>query len=50
MRRKKVLNCVVLSCLNKPLLIWRWFRRYYFSKLLKGKEPTDLPLPGEAGS
>jgi len=33
MAKKRVSNCVILSCLNKPGVIWRFFRRYYFNRL-----------------
>lgn len=26
-------NCVILSCLTRPGVIWRFFRRYYFYRL-----------------
>ena len=31
--RKRLINCVVLSCLHKPGVIWRFFRRHYFNRL-----------------
>lgn len=40
-RTKRVLNCVVLSCLNRPGVIWRFFRRIYFYRL--GKKIEALP-------
>jgi len=35
------MNCVVLSCLNRPGVIWRFFRRIYFYRL--GKKIEALP-------
>ena len=34
-KRKRIVNCVVLSCLHKPGVIWRFFRRAYFYRLTK---------------
>lgn len=34
-KRKRIVNCVVLSCLHKPGVIWRFFRRAYFFRLTK---------------
>lgn len=31
--KQKWVNCVVLSCLHKPGVIWRFFRRFYFYRL-----------------
>ncbi|MBI4550091.1 MAG: hypothetical protein HY714_04115 [Candidatus Omnitrophica bacterium] len=48
MKRKKILNCVVLSSLDNPVLIYRWFRRRYFQRIfnkLFGKLGTqEIPL------
>ncbi len=33
MAKKRVCNCVILSRLNRPGVIWRFFRLYYFSRL-----------------
>lgn len=32
-RKERWTNCVILGCLNRPGLIWRFFRRYYFHRL-----------------
>lgn len=40
-KNKRVLNCVVLSRLNRPGVIWRFFRRVYFYRL--GKKIESLP-------
>lgn len=44
MKRKKYMNCVVLSCLDKPTLIYRWFRRKYFSRLIGKERPAEIPF------
>jgi hypothetical protein len=35
MVKKRICNCVILSCLNRPGVIWRFFRLYYFQRLNK---------------
>gem|GEM_PF-2805769 len=33
MNKKRICNCVILSCLTRPGVIWRFFRRFYFNRL-----------------
>lgn len=32
---KRILNCVVLSTINRPGVMYRWIRRFYFNRLFK---------------
>jgi hypothetical protein len=32
-RKERVFNCVILSRLHRPGVIWRFFRRVYFYRL-----------------
>ena len=43
MKRKKFFNCVVLSALDKPVLIFRWFRFRYFFRYFR--KPGLQPVP-----
>jgi hypothetical protein len=33
MNKEHIFNCVILSCLKRPGVIWRFFRRFYFHRL-----------------